>query len=530
VSAARASTPTIAAAVGVLLAAGLVAPAAGQCERVQILPWGAPQRTTYGPYFGTSVALDGDRVAIGSPGERAVFVYRLEGRHAHLETSLASPTAQGNFGYSIAMRDGVLVVAGSPTGTPGGGVFVYEVVNDELVLTAELVHSVPTSSGKVVSVDGDLVAVGAPDSNGPTSWTGSVTLFEKQGSAWVEVARLNPPDLESGEQFGTRVVVDEGRVAVGAPGWGTEGYYFDGSIRIFEEVNGDWQETAYVLPAKIPPYAGIGSQVALRGNRLATITPGNAYGVPARINVFDYTGSTWTENYAITSPWGYLAFSDDARRLAVGLPGNSVGGQVRTYLLEGDEWGLEGIVEPDVLEPDSSFGSSIGYDGESLVVGATGSGVVGDDVGAAYVFDMSGTWCKSLYSPTGPVSAAQGRTYTLMLDAGPEHAGRAWVLAGSSTGTTPPTPFHGAEVPLVFDAYSAALESPDTSWLSHRTGHLDENGRAAAVLNVPASLPSFVAGPVLWHAFVVLGEDGRAVHVSNVRAVELLHHPASAAR
>ena len=70
--------------------------------------------------------------------------------------------------------------------------------------------------GLAVTVEGDRILVGArrDDDNGFDS--GSAYLFERQGTEWVEVAKMISSDGETQDHFGRAVALDGGYALIGA--------------------------------------------------------------------------------------------------------------------------------------------------------------------------------------------------------------------------------------------------------------------------------------------------------------------------
>ena len=110
---------------------------------------------------------------------------------------------------------------------------------------------------------------------------------------------------------------------------------------------------------------------------------------------------------------------------------------------------------------------------------ATGAG---SDVDGDGVLDQ----CTAFYGDSLTVSLLFGGTQNLSLNAGPEHAGEFYILLGSLSGSTPPTPFFGVDLPLVTDAYfDLTLNSGGGGLLTGNFGILDAAGQASAAFTIP---------------------------------------------
>ena len=120
------------------------------------------------------------------------------------------------------------------------------------------------------------------------------------------------------------------------------------------------------------------------------------------------------------------------------------------------------------------------------------------------------------------LSLSAGGEQTLDLTFGSSHAGEIYVVAGSLTGSSPPTLVGSVPVPLVFDVYTAytltgGTDPPLTDWV----GTLDALGHARAALTVPpGSFPAF-AGLTLHHAAVAVDLATGPTTATNAATVTL---------
>ena len=201
--------------------------------------WDAGTNAGVNTIFGSSVAVDGNTVVVGSPGDNkyrgAAYVFTKDSMGIWSAVRLtASNRVEGDwFGGTVAI-DGDTVVVGAMNWEDAGqiadndgGAFVFTKPSGGWTNTTEtavLTASDPESQdnfGVAVAVDGDTVVVGAllDDDNGNDS--GSVYLFTKPSGGWVdasETMKLTAPDGAAGDSFGESVAAGGGRVIVGAPG------------------------------------------------------------------------------------------------------------------------------------------------------------------------------------------------------------------------------------------------------------------------------------------------------------------------
>lgn len=130
----------------------------------------------------------------------------------------------------------------------------------------------------------------------------------------------------------------------------------------------------------------------------------------------------------------------------------------------------------------------------------------------------------SMSAGAQPISVSGGGEQELRLHAGPEHAGRRFVVLGSLGDATAPATFRGAALPLAADRYfEHTAARPHSRTLQGARGALDAGGRAVATFRVePGALAPSWAGRTVTHAFVLLDDDGSVVFVGDPVTVRLV--------
>jgi hypothetical protein len=168
--------------------------------------------------FGFGVAIDGDIMVIGAPGDRKdernsgrAYIYRLEDSEWTLEEVLSPPTAIQNqrFGEAVGVDGGRVIVgapgnAGLPFGSNGTGVYVYADGGDGTwTQEANLTRGTPLEQdrfGANITLSGDRVLVA-----GASVAAGHLFLRAGDGT-WSEEAVLAlPSDNRSGARAGAMV-------------------------------------------------------------------------------------------------------------------------------------------------------------------------------------------------------------------------------------------------------------------------------------------------------------------------------------
>lgn len=138
---------------------------------------------TAGNYFGYSVSMSGETIAVGAYNVDSVYVFTRSG---------TSWTQQAK----LLASDGVM----------------YDYF------------------GSSVSIAGNTVVVGAPYDDNES---GSAYIFTRTGFAWTQMSKFTAGDAAAYDSFGTAVAVGESAAIIGAPrnqDFGTN----SGSIYMFE--------------------------------------------------------------------------------------------------------------------------------------------------------------------------------------------------------------------------------------------------------------------------------------------------------
>ena len=249
--------------------------------------------TGSGDAFGSSVAISGDTMAVGAPGEAsnavgvnpgilaeanntasrsgAVYVFTRSGtiwsQQAYMK---ASNTGGGDaFGASVGIDSDTVVVgaAGEDSNLTGvtttlpndtatgnlasdsGAVYIFSrsgVIWSQQAYLKASNAGVGDAFGTSVSISGSLLAVGMPGEDGSltmvlqgspsnvmtndgASNAGAVCTFVSSGGVWSQQAYLKAPNAEAGDAFGTSVAVSSTMVAAGAISEDSSAFGIDGN-------------------------------------------------------------------------------------------------------------------------------------------------------------------------------------------------------------------------------------------------------------------------------------------------------------
>ncbi len=241
-------------------------------------------------YFGHTVAIDGDTVAVGAPGgpttfgPGSVYVYvRSNGLWSLQQHILATDGSNlDQFGYSVALSGDTLLV-GAPSDSPGtpygqGSAYVYTRTAGVWSQQAKFTETTPAVAhyfGSQVALHGDTAMVGASAAN---AYRGAVEVFVRNDGTWSRQTRLVAADGEAGDQFGGAIAVHGDTAAIGAFLDDIDGQQWKGSTHVFARNNGVWalQQQLLLDDSGSTPQFGLGVAIdeddLLVGARVETVS------------------------------------------------------------------------------------------------------------------------------------------------------------------------------------------------------------------------------------------------------------------
>lgn len=391
--------------------------------------------------FGWSLAISGDTLVIGAPGEAsgaagvngnqldnslavsgAVYVFeRTAGgwsQQAYIKAS--NPDAGDGFGRSVAISGDTLVVgalgeSSSATGVNGnqldnsagsaGAAYVF-VRNAGAWSQQAYLKASNTDAfdefGFSVSIFGDTIVVGARaecsiavgvngnQTNNLASHAGAAYVFTRSGGAWSQQAYLKATNTDFGDNFGTSVAISGNTVVVGA--WAeqsnatgvngnqqNDSLYEAGAAYVYVRSGATWSPQAYLKASNTNSGDEFGIAVAISGGTIVVGADGEA------------SHATGVNGDQLDNSFGYGA------------------GAAYVFVWSAGAWSQQAYLKASNTGWDF-FGSRVAIEGNAVVVGAndeasSATGVNGDQQsnnmggsGAGYVFLRDGgVWSQRAY-------------------------------------------------------------------------------------------------------------------------------------
>ncbi|MEM7306293.1 MAG: FG-GAP repeat protein [Planctomycetota bacterium] len=522
----RIALPVRAAGPAALLAlAALTSPAGaqGSCQEALV----AASNPSLEARFGFSVAVDGDTVAVGAPfGNGAatlsgvVYVYE-RGPAGWIETAKlsAGDGAPGDgFGNELAL-DGDRLLIGSVwkdgPGVDSGAAYLFERGPGGWAEAQKLLpsdHAPQDWYGRAVALDGDRLLVGASLKADPAFATGATYVYERSGGTWNQTAKLSASDGAGDDFFGGSLDLDGDRILVGAHG-ADDLAEESGGAYVFDLVGGTWVETVKLIAADGKANDDLAVEVALAGDvaLLASFGDDEAGPDAGSVYVFELGPGGWAETDELTA-----SDADAADGFGSGL---ALDGDLAVV---GAWYDDDGATDAGAAYVFSRAGGSFAE--VAKIAGATTGGFAGFDVAvsgttvvsgapeAASPLPFAGEVGLHGVDPGGSFAAcppwlslAAGGAQTLRVEAGAGFASQLYFVAGSASGTAPGFLYQGVAVPLNPDFYFLfGVSHPGAAPLGGSFGPLDGAGSASASFALPAGFDPTLAGTKLHHAALLL--------------------------
>lgn len=455
-------------------------------------------------FFGTSVAIDGDRIAVGAPG------------------SLSR------------------CLSGSSSAQPGT-VYVFERTSQgQWVQTARLQDVTPQIGdffGWSVALEGDRLLVGSPRE---CIWGGDgvVVAYEHTPTGWVQRQRLVVPGVGNSRGFGNRIALDGDTALIGQTWFIPTTAH---QVHFWVERNGTW-----TLQSTIPTEGDGG--LVVRGNLAAIGAPDElaaAAPMPSPGNGAVYIFERTTPSSPFTHVQRIQAHVDSSTLSWPAQFGQSVALTDRRLIVgarsdrgvasfEGSVWfydqvragrarffpACKGVPSPSWGHVEF-LGNAVALTNDMALGGAPYSGAGTRLAGCVVGFPLPAPIDFSCSHSAIPLASTA--TLDMGLRAGPNHANELYVILGSVTGTSPGVPLGSFHLNLNPDPYTNFLLGTPNTLIQSSLGQLDAQGEAFATLSYPGlpAVPAFI-GLRIHHAFLAMDPMTLAgTYVSRTEVVQL---------
>jgi hypothetical protein len=458
--------------------------------RIETRPWGTGEKLvasdgSASDEVGWSVAISGDTALVGAhldddaaddAGSAYVFVRSAGVWTEQQKLTAPEPAAYDEFGCSVALSDDTALV-GAPNRDDGEGAqdagAAYVFVRSAGVWSLQQALTAPEAAaqrrfGRAVALEGDTALVGTWDD----SSAGSAYVFVRTDGAWTQQQALTASDGAQGDLFGVSVAVSGDTALVGAIG-DTDSGTWSGSAYVFVRSGDVWTEEAKLVASDAAADRYFGSSVALSGDTALVGAPGDGSGVSGAAFVFQRSGGGWTQQRELTAD---VPAMGDFFGISVALHGDvALAGSMNhdgegaafVFVRTPDDWVQLPKLAASDGALDDALGSSVALSADTALVGAPHNDEMGDDAGAAYVFDFVDPRPAPFVATPGALPAAWtiGRTLAATGAVSGGTAPYQWIVASGGlpggisldpqTGSLSGTPAATGDFVYSIDAYDA---------------------------------------------------------------------------
>jgi hypothetical protein len=298
----------------------------------------------YQGYFGGSVSIDGNYAIVGSRAQSGyAYIFKREGTSWRQEARLFSLLRDGDdhFGCSVSICDDY-VIAGA-TG-------------------ADLVDTTRNERG-------------------------CAYIFQRNGASWIEQAAFTGLDSNAGDHFGSSVSIS-GDYAFIASEFNYDPYNScTGSVYVFRREDTSWIQQDKLRASDRTMSDSFGSSISISGDYFVAGAIGSTY-------IFKRDGTSWTQQTKLTglegSEGGSVVINGDY--IVVGAPyddddiNGRDSGSAYIFKRAGTDWIQETKLTAWDGARDDHFGSSVSIDGYYIIVGAENDDDNGNNSGSVYIF------------------------------------------------------------------------------------------------------------------------------------------------
>lgn len=250
--------------------------------------------------------------------------------------NLSNPNVE-NFGTSVSMSyDGNYLAIGEtdfngPNTTPGRTIiYNKDNITNEFVSQQTLTPNNFTGAawlffGRSVSLNynGTSVVVGAPGYNSTSNAVGATYVFNRSGTTWTQQANLSPSDANA-YSFGAVVASNYSGNLIAVGSQDNETANQSGAVFLFAGYGSSWTKIQKLKAGNVAAGQQFGSDIAIskdnNANYIAISAPGENAG-QGTVYVFNKSGNTYVQQQRLTKPTGGRGLNF-GRSLAINDYGN----------------------------------------------------------------------------------------------------------------------------------------------------------------------------------------------------------------
>ncbi len=342
------------------------------------------------------------------------------------QAKLTASDAEGDdrFGQSVSISGDYAIVGAhwnDDAGANSGSAYIFQRQGSNWTQAAKLVASDATGNfafGYPVSISGDYAILGSFGDDHAGNYSGSAYVFHREGTSWLQQAKLIASDPAEDDQFGSSLSISGDYAIVGA-GANDDAGNASGSAYIFERDANNWTQAIKLTASDAAADDWFGWSTSISGDyaivgAYANDDDGNASG---SAYIFKHDGENWTQQAKLTASdaaegdaFGYSVSISGDHALVGSLydaDGGTSSGSAYIFRRDGENWTEEAKLTASDATTGDWFGWSLCISEDRAIVGAGGNDDDGDWSGSAYVFQQDGTQ----WSQVSKLTASDGAAY-----------------------------------------------------------------------------------------------------------------------
>ncbi|MFP5273899.1 interleukin-like EMT inducer domain-containing protein [Coleofasciculus sp.] len=265
--------------------------------------------------FGNAVAIHGNFAIVGAyfadapdrPNAGCAYIFQQENGVWRETQKLQPADLQGNdcFGSAVAISDNMAIIGAytvdAESRPDAGSTYIFQLENgvwqqQQKLQPDELKRG--DGFGGAVAISGETAIIGARLAQADShQYAGSAYIFQLENGVWQQKQKLQPTDLQYGDNFGNAIAISGEVAIVGAYGVDAQSCPDTGAAYIFQRENGVWQQKQKLQPADLQRRDGFGCSVAIQG-QVAVVGTSDA----GSVYIFQLENGVWQQKQKLYSP------------------------------------------------------------------------------------------------------------------------------------------------------------------------------------------------------------------------------------
>jgi len=320
--------------------------------------------------FGTKVEVSGDTLVATAPNEGfnattarrgAVYVYQRNVGGSNqwgFVQKIFSPDSvtEGRFSVDLALEGDTLILSQTnarASGVISGRVYIYQRNprdSNNWQFVRSIVRRARNNSGnfsqqaaegdgfgQALALDGDLLAVGAPQR---ATGAGRVVLYSRNEGGtnnWGAIQEFIPQVADDFGRFGDSLELENGFLAIGQPNRTVSGNIEAGVVNLYAKDQGgvdQWGFVKEIRPSEVVADQEFGTSIVIDGDRMVVGAPN--YGSNPNIGANEGRVYTYERNVGGVNNWGEVSALSPELVLPPGQSLGSSPGFGDSFVLRGD--------------------------------------------------------------------------------------------------------------------------------------------------------------------------------------------------